>query len=326
MTCARPLTTHCSMIRHLLPASFAVVLSLASAVCFADGIALFPVTYERTDGGEVAPELVDKVAKKAAEGVREAGFEIVPRAKVDASIEKVSAKAPCVDRECLAAVADDLGAADALLVSVVDEDRTTFRVTVALARREGVSEEKTAGFFVILEWLRGTVALTLQKAVTPSVETVEQPDSTEGEGETEEPKQVEEEATPEESAEGPGEVVAPLDDGKLGPVPFYVSAAVTGALLISWGVTDAVVHSRYEELRDDDMEREDWLEKRDSARSLQTADRVLLGIAAAGVLATGVLFFLTDFDREVEQENPGIRAVGPTAFKGGGGLSIAGEF
>ena len=278
----------------------------------------------------MAPEAVAKVMEKILEGVGEAGWEALPAEAVAGSIGRISPDGPCAEADCLAEVAKDAGADEALLISIVDEDRTSYDLKVALANREGVEVQKTAGFFVVLEWLRGTVALILQK---PAREPEEVEGAApvaageiagEGEAEIAAKDGGGEEDGPGEN--GPANQATPKDGKKLGPVPFYVSAAATGALLISWGVTDAVVHSRYEELRDDDMEREDWLEKRDSARSLQTADRVLLGIAAAGVLATGVLFFLTDFDREVEEENPGVRAVGPTAFEGGGGLSIAGEF
>ncbi len=183
-----------------------------------------------------------------------------------------------------------------------------------------MEEERTAGFFVVLEWLKGSVALSLQKAVEEPV--AEEPVVAEpgvAEPGVEEPVVAEpgdEEPVDDESAE---------DEGGVSPAVMYVSAGVTGALLIAWGITDIVVHGKYKDLEDSDADREKWLDDRESARSLQTADRVLLGFAAAGLVTTAVLFFVVDFG-DVDDAPVEVTGFGPAPMAGGGGLLLRGRF
>ncbi len=285
----RGLIAICSLITCLLPVAAA-----------ADKVAILPVSYARADGGEVSSQTVKKIEDEVAKGAQEAGFEVV---KVEQS--------SCEDSDCLAKTASDLGADEAVAVGVVVEDETSYSLKIVYAHREKVTAERTAGFFVVLEWLRGSVALSLQKAVAaqPAVE----------EPVVEEPV-VEEPVVEEPVVEGPDE-----DEGGVSPAVMYVSAGVTGALLIAWGITDIVVHGKYKDLEESDADREKWLDDRDSARSLQTADRVLLGFAAAGLVTTAVLFFVVDFD-DVDDAPVKVTGFGPAPTDGGGGLLLRGRF
>ena len=280
----RGLIVICSLITCLLPVAAA-----------ADKVAILPVSYARADGGEVSSQTVKKIEDEVAKGAQEAGFEVV-------KVEQRS----CEDSDCLAKTASDLGADEAVAVGVVVEDETSYSLKIVYAHREKVTAERTAGFFVVLEWLRGSVALSLQKKVAarPAVE---------------EPV-VEEPVVEEPVVEEPGG-----DEGGVSPAAMYVSAGVTGALLIAWGITDIVVHGKYKDLEESDADREKWLDDRDSARSLQTADRVLLGFAAAGLVTTAVLFFVVDFD-DVDDAPVKVTGLGPAPTDGGGGLLLRGRF
>jgi len=288
------LIAFCVLITCLLPVAAA-----------ADKVAILPVSYARADGGEVSLQTVKKIEDEVAKGAQEAGFEVV-------KVEQRS----CEDSDCLAKTASDLGADEAVAVGVVVEDETSYSLKIVYAHREKVTAERTAGFFVVLEWLRGSVALSLQKAVAARPAVVE-PGVEEPDGE--------EPVVEEPVVEEPG-VEEPVDDeGGVSPAVMYVSAGVTGALLIAWGITDIVVHGKYKDLEESDADREKWLDDRDSARSLQTADRVLLGFAAAGLVTTAVLFFVVDFD-DKDDAPVKVTGLGPAPTDGGGGLLLRGRF
>ncbi len=289
----RSLITICALAASLLPAAAAA----------ADKVAILPVSYARADGGEVSSQTVKKIEDEVARGAQEAGFEVV-------RVERGS----CEDSDCLAKTADELGVDEAVAVIVLVEDETSYSLKIVYAHREKVTAERTAGFFVVLEWLRGSVALSLQKAVAaePAVEepVVDEP----GEKEP-----VVEEPVVEEPVEHD------RDEDGVSPAVLYVSAGVTGALLIAWGITDIVVHGKYKDLEESDADREKWLDDRESARNLQTADRVLLGFAAAGLVTTAVLFFVVDFD-DKDDAPVKVTGFGPAPTDGGGGMLLRGRF
>ena len=286
----RGLITICALAASLLPAAAA-----------ADKVAILPVSYARADGGEVSSQTAKKIEDEVAKGAQEAGFEVL---RVD--------RGSCEDSDCLAKTADELGVDEAVSVGVVVEDETSYSLKIVYAHREKVTAERTAGFFVVLEWLRGSVALSLQKAIAePAV----------AEPVVDEPGE-EEPVVEEPVVEEPEE-----DEGGVSPAVMYVSAGVTGALLIAWGITDIVVHGKYKDLdrSGSDADREKWLDDRESARNLQTADRVLLGFAAAGLVTTAVLFFVVDFD-DVDDAPVKVTGFGPAPTDGGGGLLLSGRF
>ena len=290
----RSLAAICALATCLLPAAAA-----------ADKVAILPVSYTRADGGEVSSQTVKKIEDEVAAGVQEAGFEVV----------RVEDRRSCEKSDCLAGVADELGADEAVAVDVLVEDETSYSLKIVYAHREKVEEERTAGFFVVLEWLKGSVALSLQKAVEAPV--VEEPVVKEPVVE----KPVVEEPVVKEPV-----VKESVDDEEgISPAALYVSAGVTGALLIAWGITDIVVHSKYKDLKESDADEEKWLDDRESAQNLQTADRVLLGLTAAGLFTTALLFFVVDFgdkdDAPVE-----VTGFGPAPTAGGGGLLLRGRF
>jgi hypothetical protein len=290
----RSLAAICALATCLLPAAAA-----------ADKVAILPVSYARADGGEVSSQTVKKIEDEVAGGAQEAGFEVV-------RVELGS----CEDSDCLRKVADELGVDEAVAVGVVVEDETSYSLKIVYAHREKVDEERTAGFFVVLEWLRGSVALSLQKAVAAEP-VVEEPV-------IEEPV-VEEPVVEEPVVEEPV-VEEPVDDeGGVSPAVLYVSAGVTGALLIAWGITDIVVHSKYKDLKESDADREKWLDDRESALNLQTADRVLFGLTAAGLFTTALLFFVVDYGDE-DDAPVEVTGFGPAPTDGGGGLLLRGRF
>jgi len=307
------------MSRTFVARVFVVILS--PEVCAAGRVAVLPVSYVSSDAAADVTRAAGKVEDKVAEGARDAGYEVIRGEAVSKAVEEAAAGATCEDQACLLKVAEATGADEAILVRVVDSEQTSYSISLLQARREPVKGEKTAGFFVVLEWLRGTVAVALQRPVPEAAVAEAGPEEAEtgGTGGTEEG----------DGAADPGGAQGADDaaDGRRGlsPPVFWAGAAVTGALLLSWGITDLVVHSRFKDLEEGDMDRGEWLDERDSAASLQTFDRVLLGLTAAGVVTTGVIFFFTDFDKR-EAPEAGVDAVAPVAMSGGGGVVVRGSF
>jgi len=319
-----------------------VILCLLPGAARAAKVAIVPVEYVQVQSGEARDAAV-QVEDKVAEGAREAGYEVVRGAAV---ADAVKASAACAaaarDRACLEAVAEALGADEAIAVSVTDDDHTTYRVEVVHARRDKVVDERTAGFFVVLEWVRGTVALTLQRPASQAP----QPASSQKSQESQ------------KSQTAPVPPAAPVPGTSDSPRPlhraaFWTGVGVTGALVVAFAATDIATSSRYNDLKDERAaarSQADW----DAAHRLQVADRVLLGFSLAAAVATTVMAFFTEFGGEdeipptpfveggasssssSEEESAsspplkkgagGISALAPFALPNGGGLALEGRF
>jgi hypothetical protein len=226
---------------------------------------------------------------------------------------------------------------------VTDDDHTSYRVEVTHARRDKVVDERTAGFFVVLEWVRGTVALTLQKPASQAAEpaasqaaAVSPEASLAGAAAPE--RRDPSDASP--SASAP----ATSDRRKLIPKAiFWTGVGVTGALLVSYAATDIATYVRYRDLKSSPppaRSQGDW----DAAHRLQIADRTLLGFTLAAAAATTVMYFFTEFESSEPSEAPlappeiggmggrvGDRRArvvgwGPFPLPGGGGLVVEGRF
>ena len=287
-----------------------ISLLLTPILAHAEKIIVVPVSYTRADSGEQVPQAADKIEKTVIEEARDAGFDIVDQSTAKAALEELS-ECSKISKECLQSLVQKLNADEAIYVKTVDDDQTSYKINVTLASRDGFSDSRTDGFFVVLEWLRGAVALELQKSVT--VATVEPaPVKTSPTPETVVPPKTEE-PTLSEKSDGHG----------LSPAPFYIAAAVTGAIFVGWGITDIVVHKKFKDLKDGKVANNNWTSTRDNLKKLQTFDRILLGTAAVGALTTGVLFFMTDFDTK---KNADKAKLIPSVTPNGGMLTFQGSF
>jgi hypothetical protein len=292
-------------------------------------VAIAKVDYTLLQPGD-SREAAAQVEGKVAEGAREAGFEPVRGALV---VEAVRGVPACAEKEraqeCLAAVAEKLGADEAVAVAVTDDEHASYRVEVTFARRDAVADERTAGFFVVLEWVRGAVALALQRpAPESSPQPVPQPASSASQPSP---------ASPVSAVAPVPAVPPPADSGPAKPLHravFWTGVGVTGALLVAFAATDAATNARYNDLEAESpaaRSQDDW----DAARRLQVADRALLGCTLAAAAATTVIFFFTDFegtyrDRTVSGGDssgaPPVSVLAPFATTDGAGLILQGRF
>lgn len=279
--------------------SLALCVSSLPCAALAGKVAIAPVEYALVDGSPAAPEAAAQVEEKVAQAAREAGLEAIRDAAVtDAAVPLPECARSLHDRECLAAVAGKLGADDAISARVTDDDHTAYRVELLFARREPVDEERTAGFFVVLEWVKGAVALALQRPAEPLQEPA--------------PAAAPEPAPAAAPEPGPSDrSVGPDRSGvrKLRPALFWTGVGLTGALAVAWAATDIAAWKAPAGTADE----------RDRVRGLQIADGALLGCALGAAVATTVVYFFTDF-------GSGDVSVAPVAARGGGGLALEGRF
>ena len=298
----------------------------APATALAAKVAIAPVEYALIDSDAAAPDAASQIEDKIAEGAREAGYEVLRGAVVaDALGATPQCAASARDRACLEAVAERLGVDEAVAVSVKDEDHTSYRIEMTHARRDKVVDERTAGFFVVLEWLRGTIALTLQKPAEAPAAAVPTPGA-------QQPKAqgpAAPDARASDASDRPDESEA-SDGGRAGhtklkPPVFWSGVALTGALAISWIAVDVAA---WKAPADTTAE---W----DKAHRLQVADGVLLGCALGAAVATTVVSFFTDFGKAPPAPSPSggglgrgsvSTALAPLVSPEGGGVVLEGRF
>lgn len=108
----------------------------------------------------------------------------------------------------------------------------------------------------------------------------------------------------------------------IGPVPFYVSAAVTGALGLATIGLEIGTQRAASDLEDDPSDKV----ARDRGKTLQITERVLLGLTGAAAVTTVVLLILTDFDEQPERGEPLDAVVTPMVGDGTAGLGVSGRF
>ncbi|MCP4604652.1 MAG: PEGA domain-containing protein [Proteobacteria bacterium] len=122
----------------------------------------------------------------------------------------------------------------------------------------------------------------------------------------------------------------PLDTGpkqksdrkRFGPVPFIIAGSTTVVLAAITIIIDVQVGNKIDAAK---VTVGDSLE--DEAKRLQKFARMFLGLAAAGLVTTGVLFFFTDFSgKRKEPDQIALDALTPIPLDHGAGLVVQGRF
>ncbi|MCP4678918.1 MAG: hypothetical protein GY854_26200 [Deltaproteobacteria bacterium] len=276
-------------------------------------MAILPVLYTLYNTGETSPEKSDKVQEAAGHAARDSGAEIIQASKLDEALDAVTQSRPdtCRDQECIRKLADHLSATNVIFISVVDKEGM-YEVTVVPAHGDATTVKPFGTFTSLTDRIFGIVKELLDSQVEEEPIVVKEEDPEEKD---EEPvKEYEyEKLEPEKEQEG------------LAPTAFYISAGVTGALALTWGIIDLVVYSRYKKLDAGTKKSNDYWE---TTKSLKGADWAFMGMTAAGLVTTGVLFFLTNFDKkkqETTQDDPDI-TLAPAVLENGGMMTIGGRF
>ncbi len=288
------------------------IVSLPVSV-LADGgkVALLPVLYTLYNTGEASEEKSDKVAAAASHATRDSGAEVIQAVKVDEALDTVTQGQPdtCRDQECMRKLAEHLSATNVILISVLDKEGM-YEVEVVPAHGETTTVKPFGTFSSLTDRIFGIVKELLGNQVEEKPAVVEE-------------KEPVKEEEPEEEYEFEKLEPEPEQEG-LAPTAFYISAGVTGALALGWGIIDLVVYSRYKKI---DADTEESLDYWETTNSLKSADWAFMGMTAAGLVTTTVLLFLTNFDKkkETSQDDPDL-TLAPTVLENGGMMTIGGRF
>jgi hypothetical protein len=290
-----PMTSLKTMRFTLLLAIFVLLPGVATA----QKVAVLPVSYWLVWEDAQSPEKEQAVFQEVVQTIEESGYQVVSGTDVNnaARIASGSKATDCRDTHCLNQVATHLEVENAIFVSIAEEG-LLYNVEINLAKGDQEYGPIGGNFGKLRIGIQSMVKAALGPAVTPE----------------------ESEVGPEQAQLQPVDEKRRVSDNKkpLGPVPFIVTASVTGALGITWVILESVGYAKLKKHDDDPIY---WNEE--DASRLQTADRVFLGLTLAGVVTTTVLGFLTDFSKKMDGP---VEALVPTPVENGGMLVVKGRF
>jgi tetratricopeptide (TPR) repeat protein len=108
----------------------------------------------------------------------------------------------------------------------------------------------------------------------------------------------------------------------LGPIPFWIAIGVTGAAGIATGAMELAVQGAIDDVESDPANRN----AADRGKSLQTAERVLLGVTGAAAVTAVILFFFTEFKRKSHKSAETHLVFAPVAGEDGFVAGLSGRF
>ncbi len=334
--------------RYVTLFSFFLQCTALSAAGAADKVALLPLRYEEVGAQTAAADCAPcraRVRQEIRDGLLKDSHELVPLEVIRDAAARVSlgdeAFEGCRDDAGLGRIADELGASADRVVCVWVRDETKESATYAIrvAAAPGGAQESTGvgGLERIASDVSKMVLEVLNRPAQPEADEIVAADEDAAGAKLSLPPPSPPEPAPAEPvAEKTGDeavrdalhdaktdrsapvaedkpgIPAPTQgqrEGGLGKAPFWISAAVTGCLGAGFVTTELLASSIYADLRREE-DPQKWRLLRDDFNAVQTADRVLLGLFAAGAVTTVVLGVLTNFGGEPlgEKEGQGVRA------------------
>jgi len=281
-----------------------LLILLMPLVAIAEKVAIVPVSYTMVWEKTKSPESALIVEDNVAAGAKEAGYEVIRGTKVSKVVNAITGKnSKCNQKECLEKVAKELGVEEAIFVSV-EETGPRHVYKIFFSKRSGTAGEKTGAFFKASQEIKTQVERILSKPPQKIKKTTaKQPTSVSKISDNEE-----------------------TTDKKLSPKAFYITATATGVFAITWGVLEIIGHSKFKNLESSNEDLGTWNDEKDKIKKLQTFDRVAMSLTMAGVITSSVLFFLTDFSKDKDNNKSGIDAIAPVVNNNGGSLMIQGRF
>ncbi len=285
---------------------FITALALLPVSALANRVAVLPASYTVANSGEETDEPTRMIQEAVLNGVQDAECEAVLGPEVAEAMKKaVPEGAKCEDKACLLSVANEAKADETILVAVTKLGDMEYEIQVVLGHGEEATEQKNDGIYLVAGEVRRLVAVLIQKSIFSRKEAAVGPEPImETDTTAKEPESV--------------------SRNRVSPKVFWPVLGVTGALLAGWAATEIVVYKRYEALKSGGKDKAYW----DTTNTLQKLDLALVCLAGAGVVATGVLLFLTDFENENEKAKDQSRAfsIAPVALENGGMMMIHKKF
>lgn len=118
----------------------------------------------------------------------------------------------------------------------------------------------------------------------------------------------------------PSPAPAPRSRRTLRPPLFWTGLAISAALLATGTITGALALQKSSRFKDLNTPQAELVALRDSGQALRTASTITFAVGAATSVATGVLFFFTDFKGGKE------RSVSAAPLPGGALVTVGGGF
>jgi hypothetical protein len=270
-----------------------ITIILISNVAAASKVAIAPLDFvDHTTGEPIEGQPLKQLEDKIFEGAKAAGYEVISGTIVLDAITEKAGDTGC-DSSCMQEVAQKLDADEIIIARIIDEDQTNFTVDIAFTiSGRSISQERTDGFFVVLEWIKGTVSLILKEIDTSSKSTSTVVDS------EPQPQPEPETITPEPSRK------------KLGKAPLLISALTTTAFAVTYLVVDGAANKKYN-ITNDNLSlknnndllsyiNKDFEDDKKTINNLHLTRNIFLVATATGLLTTIVLSFFTDFSPNSE--------------------------
>jgi hypothetical protein len=235
---------------------------------------------------------------------------------------------------CMQKTANELKVYDAIKILIAaDEVNNSYITDIRFAYRPAIQKERTTGIFVLLEWLKGTIVLSLKtpKQDETAGQNVKVSESQNNKTERPAIQNTEQDTTAKEpdntSMPDKSEIQKPRKP--LAPAPFVISASLTAGFAIAWGVTDIIVYTNKKKLEDLSNHYNNWQSDMNKTKNIQIAARVLMACTITGAVTTTILGFFTNFKNRPANSHIKTSKMGyaaPFAVKNGGGLMVGGRF
>ena len=260
------------------------LLWLVPSLSAAQTLVVLPVRYG--DGGPHTEASAAHIGEIIVDAAGSAGFAVVKGPPVLEALRAQQCLPDQCGTACMALLRAHFNADDVIVISAADEEQVHYTVQVDFVQRPTIEAAHTAGFFVVLDWLKKALVDALD-APPPAVPDADDAAHSGGVPGAEDAALAGENA----DADTPG-----LPKPFRTRTPFWVAAGTTTALGISALAMDIAVNRQYRRLKAQRDRGED-VSARDIRRgeSMQVAERFLLGLAVTGAVTTGVLALFTEF-------------------------------
>lgn len=315
----------------------------------AESVAVLPVTYRVYRTNQMSEERAAKVKEAVVRGVENAG--LTPMTGADIDQESSALASPnetyCKSSECTLEVAHKVGADLGVLVWVSDQDGQ-FDIQIITTHAEPIAKSPFGTLKSVAKRIEALVEDSLKEGLRNLLSKAGADNSTttmNGETDADDAPvdgpidETESSPIADHSKAPPAPIVSKRKP--FSPPVFWSFFGVTAAVGVGYGISETVGFVKKKETDNPSDSEEKKLE------AWQLANRITLGVTAAGVIATGVVAFFTEFKdsselsrannvelagpsksiRKTDTASTGIELI-PAVVPGnaGAGLAFAGAF
>lgn len=304
----------------------------------AESVAVLPVTYTIYRTNQASEERAAKVMEAVVRGVENAG--LTPMTGADINQESSALASPnetyCKSSECALQVAHKVGADLGVLVWVSDQDGQ-FDIQIITTHTDPIAKSPFGTLKSVTKRIEALVEDSLKEGLRNLLSKANVDDSTPAPGTTTTNGETDADSAP--MVEPADDLV--VDDSKTPPAPivskrkpfdpahFWSVFGVTAAVGVGYGASETVGFVKKKNTDNPSNSEKKRLD------AWQLANRITLGVTAAGVIATGVMAFFTEFKDSTELGRTNHRELTADRLKlipavspgrPGAGLALTGAF